>query len=199
VTRFRIAALFRPDALTARAWDWSRIREQLTRHCGEVAASWALTAQQVLHPTTGAAHVLVRAAPEGSNLEAWGELYTSAEALAQALSEALETQVAVFAFEVEDGHGLYARWERGQALESEARVADPLSRAAHAMDAHEATVRQLVVLDDGGDVSTAEAELDAEDFAELQWLEAKRREAREWMERYRLAKQVRAGDSDGTK
>ncbi len=199
MTRFRIAALFRPDALTARAWDWTRIRDQLTRRCGELSASWSLTAQQVLHPTTGAAHVLVRAVPEDPNLEAWGELYTSSDSLAQALSEALETQVAVFAFEIEDGHGSYACWDRGRALESEARVTDPLSRAARVLEAHEPTVRQLVFLDDGGDVPTAEAELDAEDFAEQQWLEAKRREAQQWMDRYRASKQGRTADPDGTK
>lgn len=192
MTRFRIAALFRPDALTPRAWDWARVRDHLSKRCGELAACWALSAQRLVHPATGAVHVLVRAFPEEPNLEAWGELYTSSEALAQALSEALETQVAVFAFEVDDTHGLYARFEGGRLVESEARLADPLARAVRAMAAHEETVRQLVVLDDGGDVQGAEAELDAEDFADQQWLEAKRREAQDWMQRYRAAKQGRA-------
>jgi hypothetical protein len=188
MTRFRIAALFRPDTLTARAWEWSRICEHLARRCGEVSAAWSLTAQHVLHPTTGDIHVLVRAVPEEPNIEAWGELYTSGEALAQALSEALETDVAVVAFELTDGHGLYARWDRGKAEEVESRVADPLARAVRALGAHEATVRELVVDDPSGGAPASDPELDAEDFAEQQWLEAKRREAQQWMDRYRTAK-----------
>lgn len=200
MSRFCIVALFRPDAVAAHAWEWARVREHLTHRCGELSAAWSLTAQPVRHPSTGAAHVVVRAVPEQPNMEAWGELYTSSNALGQALSEALETQVAVVAFELEDGHGLYARWERGEAVEAERRVANPLAVAAEALGAHEVTLCELVRLEDGALFPSVEPEMDAEDFAELQWLSLKQREAQQWMQRYRALKQHgRAGGSEDTK
>jgi len=200
MSRFCIVALFRPDTIAAHAWEWGRISQHLAERCGEISAAWSLTAQHVRHPTTGAAHVVVRAVPEEPNMEAWGELYASSEALAQALSDALETQVAVVAFELEDDHGLYARWERGKPVEAETRLANPLGVAAKALGAHEATLRELVRQEEPGLVPSAEPEIDAEDFAEQQWLSLKQREAQEWMQRYRALKQHgRAGGSEDTK
>lgn len=199
MSRFCIIALFRPEGVSTQSWDWARIRHHLSHRCGELSAGWSLTAQHVHHPSTGESLVVVRAAPEQPNMEAWGELYASSEALARALSEALDTLVAVVAFELGDERGLYARWDRGSAIEPEARVANPLALAAEALGGDEHTLRRLVALDDVASVLSADPEIDAEDFTEQQWLNSKRREAQQWMERYRTLKQHgRAGGSEET-
>ncbi len=196
--RFRVAGLVREEKIAPGAWDWERVRDRLVARCGELALGWCLTAQRIgpsKRGSAGGAVVIIRVAPEEPNIEAWGELYTCAEPLAQALSEALDTEVVVVAFAVDDESGALARFDRGELVEVEARVADPLALAARAVGVHVPALRDLLEGRGGRDDATdddatpeEEPEIDGEEFAEQAWLEHKRREAQAWMARYRQLK-----------
>jgi hypothetical protein len=190
MSRFRITALLRPDGVAPRAWDWARIHERLAQRCGELAMSWSIRARYLHEPVDGPAVLVLRVAPDEPSIEAWGELYGCSESLAQALSEALETAVAVVASEVDEPHGAFARYDRGKAVEVEARIADPLRLAARVVGADPGRLRDLVRTE-GEDVPGAGPEVDGEVFAEQQWLDHKRREAAHWMERYHSLKAQR--------
>lgn len=189
MNRFRVAGLVREERIAPAAWDWERIRDRLVSRCGELALGWCMTAQRIGTRPRGSGAgsvVIIRVAPEEPNIEAWGELYTCAEPLAQALSEALDTEVVVVAFAVDDDSGTLARFDRGEVLEVEARVGDPLTLAARSVGIDGATLRSLV--EGADDAGAAEPEIDGEEFAEQAWLEHKRREAQAWMARYRQLK-----------
>ncbi|MBI2897091.1 MAG: hypothetical protein HYY06_26270 [Deltaproteobacteria bacterium] len=207
MTRFRIAGLVREERIAPGAWDWERVRDRLVARCGELALGWCLTAQRIgsgRRGSAGGAVVIIRVAPEEPNIEAWGELYTCAEPLAQALSEALETEVVVVAFAVDDDCGALARFDRGEAVEARARVTDPLTLAARAVGIDGPALRELIEGRGGRDDSGTgdapgaeeEPEIDGEEFAEQAWLEHKRREAQAWMARYRQLKSKGNGNEN---
>jgi hypothetical protein len=205
MTRFRITGMMREEGIAPGAWDWPRVRDCLVARCGEIALRWSLTAQR-LRRVGGGAVVLLRVAPDDPNIEAWGELYIRAEPLAQALSEALETEVVVVSGTVDDSSGSFARYDRGAPIEVETRVGHALTLAARVVGVDAELLREAVVDARSRDeepppevaAEEEDPELDGEEFAEQAWLEHKRREAQAWMARYRQLKSTRSGGNENT-